>query len=177
MYRVILFLSLSFFGIKSFAVCSSFVYGRHKGALNEFSSFDCKTKKLFYNSDLFLLRKTDKFFIGELQLSKNTKKLINTKFLKKLKKTSLKEIKRSHSYYILVNSVFYKLPIKSFLSLKKLTNHKMKKAKKLNGLLITSKKKFPTLIRDSKISKKAVNFEKLKILDKRFNYAGLYWLR
>lgn len=177
MYKIICFTSILLFSINSFSTCSSFIYGRHKGALNEFASFDCKLNKFFYNSDLFILkfRNQKKIFIGEVQLNKNVKKIIKTKEIKQLKETTLKDIKKNHFYYLLIDSTFYILPIEAFSKLNRSMHYHTKKSKKLNGLLISKGKAFPRLIKNSKISADLLNFEKLKVMRSKNSYLGLYW--
>jgi len=144
---------------------------------NEFAFFECSTKQVFQNSDLFFTGKKQKnFFIGESVI---TKPIDNNKInkalgaiVKKSKKSDLKKILSKHGFHLTINKQTYQIDLRSFNHLRSILQHLNKRGKPQNGVSVKDKKFYSI---KNKINIGSVDSLKIKISEKFYFYKGLYW--
>jgi hypothetical protein len=166
-----------FFSSASFAKCTSFYFGVNSVKKNEFAFFECKTKQVFQNSDLFFKSKNQKnFFIGESKLTKpvDFKKISKalTSIIKKSKVRDLKQIVSTHGFHLTIGKQTYQVDHKNFKNLSSILQYLNKRSKQNNGVLVKNKKFYSI---KNRINKGPINSLKLKLAGDFYFYNGLYW--
>jgi|GEM_PF-2938316 len=173
----ILGLILFLYASTSYAKCTSFSFGVNSVQKSEFAFFECESKQVFQNSDLFnSSRKSKTYFVGESVLNKKVNFNKINKALKAIakrsKKQDIKNLFKSHDLHLTIDKQSYRIDFKSFKSLKKILAYLKKNSAPSNGVFV--KNKSFSHIKNNK-NKGPVPNLKLKNLRDHYFFAGLYW--
>jgi len=174
-FTIIFFLCLCF--ESAFAKCTSFSFGVNSVQKSEFAFFECQSKQVFQNSDLFnLSRKSSTFFIGESVLSKkvNFKKINKAlkTIIKRSKKQDLKKMFKSHELHLTIGNESYLIDFKSLKALKKILGYLKKNSQPSNGALVKDKSFFQI---QNRKNMGPISALKIKTLKDSYFFSGLYW--